>query len=121
MYVICIKIYERPRNWLCTHHMIVNCVCLIREINQTINLYILTAMGSNRRRVVYGTANNISWEKSPEKHKPTSPNSNLFLYHAPHHILAGKVKHHLKGKGLAIVGIRIDVASNALAKLNHFV
>ena len=59
-------------------------------------------------------------KKSPEKHKPTSPNSNLFLYHAPHHTLAGKVKHHLKGKGLAIVGIRIDVASNALATFKSF-
>ena len=65
------------------------------------------------RIVVYGTANNTSWGKSPGRHKPTSPNCDLFIYHAHHHTLVGKVKHHLKGTALDIDGIRIDVASNA--------
>ena len=73
-------------------------------------------------RVVYGTANYTSWEKSPGKHKPTSPNCDFFISHAnilyiPHHTLVGKVKHHLKGKGLDIDGIQIDVASNSLTKV----
>ena len=74
----------------------------------------------HRHRVVYGTAINTSWGKSLGKHKPTSPNCDLFLYHAPHHALVGKVKHHLKGKGLDIDGIRIDVTSNSLAQFKSF-